>query len=285
MNKYMYSTRYFYKDVIATLMLVMLLAVSCTFAYGVKNDKKDDNTINYKVTVIDSAQNAPMELVNLVMKRGDQVMHVNLTNHFGVAIFHDIEQGKYELVSNFIGYRELSVPVLVDPTHNSIKLLMQEKAIGLKEVVVSGTKGGQVSNYIDIRTGNKTFDVETYHAAPSTRMTTVIQQNLTGAVRAPTGEVHIRGQHGEFSYFIDGIPIPLGVFGGLNEVVDTKVIKDITFYTGGFPAWYGGQSAAIIDIQNRVPPGGFHLNLSTYAGSYLTSSNQNLGDKVGVFKA
>ncbi len=140
-----------------------------------------------------------------------------------------------------------------------------------------------VSNFVDIKTGHQTFEGETFHAPPSSRMTTLIQQNLTGAVRAPTGEVHIRGQHGEFSYYIDGIPIPLGVFGGLNEVVDPRVIKLITFYTGGFPAEYGGQVAALINVQNQVPPGPFHLSLSTYGGSYLTSGD-NLGSKVGSFK-
>jgi len=61
-----------------------------------------------------------------------------------------------------------------------------------------------------------------------------------GAARAPTGEVHIRGHHGEFTYYVDGIPVPLGVFGGLNEVVDPKAIDRATFITGGFAAEYGG---------------------------------------------
>ena len=105
-----------------------------------------------------------------------------------------------------------------------------------------------------------------------------------GAVRAPTGEVHINGMHGEFTYYVDGIPVPLGVFGGLNEVVDPKVIDRATFITGGFPAEYGGQMAAVIDLNNRVPSGQFHLDASTYAGSYLVSGD-TLGSRVGWLKA
>jgi hypothetical protein len=100
-------------------------------------------------------------------------------------------------------------------------------------------------------------------------MTNLIQENVMGAARAPTGEVHIRGQHGEFTYYVDGIPVPLGVFGGLNEVVDPKAIERATFITGGFPAEYGGQMSAIIDLNNRVPTGRFQLDASTYVGSYL----------------
>ena len=102
-----------------------------------------------------------------------------------------------------------------------------------------------------------------------------MQENVLGAVRAPTGEVHIRGQHGEFTYYIDGAPIPLGVFGGLNEVVDPKVIERATFLTGGFPAEYGGQMAAVVDVQNRVPTGSFHLDFSTYGGTYAPNGSKD----------
>lgn len=202
-----------------------------------------------------------------------------------MAVFNDVEVGNYLLTSQYIGYKTISTPVKIDRIHNSIKIPLVESAIGLDAVVVTGTKENKVSNFTDIKTGNRTFELETFHPSPEARMTTVIQENLTGAVRASTGEVHIRGQHGEYTYLIDGIPIPLGVFGGLNEVVDPSVIKSITFYSGGFPAEYGGQSAAIIDVRNQVPPGKFQLNLSTYGGSYLTSNNENLGSKVGTFKA
>ncbi len=96
--------------------------------------------------------------------------------------------------------------------------------------------------------------------------------------------VHVRGMHGEYTYYIDDIPIPLGVFGGLNEIVDPKVVDRATFLTGGFPAEYGGQTAAIIDMQTRVPSGRFHLDASTFGGSYLTSGD-NIGDRVGMLKA
>ncbi len=250
-----------------------------------KNYKEKVNTINFQITVSDSAQNIPLELVTVILKRGNKIINVRSTNQFGIATFDDIDAGNYIIQSQYVGYKTSINNVRIDREHRSYKVLLEESAIGLNEVVVRGTKINHVANYVDIRTGVKTFGLETFHPTPEAKMTTVIQENLTGAVRAPTGEVHIRGQHGEYTYLIDGIPIPLGVFGGLNEVVDPNVIKDITFYTGGFPAEYGGQCAAIIDIKNQVPHGGFQMDLSSYAGSYLTSNNENLGSQVGTFKA
>ncbi len=266
-------------------LLIILVIYLNPIAYSLPKEIKNSNTHNFSVTVVDSAHNTPLELVTLILKQNGKIVNVKETNQFGVAHFIDIAAGNYFIFTQYIGYKDISIPVRIDQLHNNIKILLQESAIGLKEIVVTGKKENHVSNYIDVKAGYKSFELETFHPAPEARMTTVIQENLTGAVRAPSGEVHIRGQHGEFTYLIDGIPIPLGVFGGLNEVVDPGVIKNITFYTGGFPAEYGGQIAAIVDIRNQVPPGNFHLNLSSYAGSYLTSNNENLGSNVGTFKS
>ena len=272
------------KSSVLIFSLILIISALLSNTRALAGDK-NTNTINYKVTVVDSTQNTPLELVNVLLKKSSSVVRIGETNKFGVAVLKDVVAGTYTLVTNYIGYKEFSAIVKIDPADNSFKVLLQESAIGLGEVVVTGQKESHVSNYVDIKTGFKTFETETFNASPSLRMTSVVQENLTGAVRATTGEVHIRGQHGEYTYFIDGIPIPLGVFGGLNEVVDSKVIKDITFYTGGFPAEYGGQIASVIKIQNRVPPNGFQLDLSTYAGSYLTSNGGDLGAQVGNFKS
>jgi TonB dependent receptor-like, beta-barrel/CarboxypepD_reg-like domain len=267
------------------LILLTVIFTLNIFVYAKGPKGSTVKQINLKVTVIDSSRNAPLELVDLILKRNETVININLTDHSGNAIFHDLEPGEYTLIAHFIGYKSYDSTINLNEGHNVITIHLAPSAIALGEVLVKGTKQVHVSNFINAQSGNLTFVGETYHAPPTFRTTALVQQNLTGAVRAPTGEVHIRGQHGEFSYFIDGIPIPLGVFGGLNEVVDPRVIKDIVFYTGGFPAEYGGQTAAVIAIRNEVPPGGFHLSLSTYGGSYLTSSNENLGPDVGAFKA
>ena len=270
-------------EIIILLMLFGLSINVCASVNKKEGDKKV-NTINYKITVVDSIENTPLSFVVLVLKRNGKFVNAKETDHFGIASFNDIEEGNYNLTAQLVGYKPYSIPVRIDKENDYLKILLAQNIIGLQEVIVTGEKISHLSSFIDLKTGNKTLELQTFHPAPGARMTTVIQENLAGAVRAPTGEVHIRGQHGEYSYIIDGIPIPLGVFGGMNEVVDPGIIKNITFYTGGFPAEYG-QSAAIIDIKNQVPPGKFHLSLSSYAGSYLTSNNENLGAKVGTFKS
>ncbi len=266
------------------VIIILLSFKSPAQGLNIQSGTKPEKQVNLYVTVLDSSSNQPLELVNLILLKDDQTININITNHSGQSVFHNLDQGQYTLSVHYIGYKAYTVPVDIKDANYKLIIRLPEETIGLGEVVVTGTKSNNVSSFVDIKSGRQIYEGETFHAPPAARMTTIIQQNLTGAVRAPTGEVHIRGQHGEFSYYIDGIPVPLGVFGGLNEVVDPKVVKIITFYTGGFPAEYGGQIAALINIRNQVPPGPFHLSLSGFTGSYLTSA-KNLGPDVGTFKS
>ncbi len=223
---------------------------------------------DFGVVVYDAQEKIPIGLARVVLQRGKKFIAQNPTNMVGQVLFRNVQPGSYRLTAWFVGYEIFTDSVLIDQDHTSFTINLSPQGSQVQGVEVVGQRELGVSN-IDMMTGNQTFESETYHPPPTNQMTNLIQQNLTGAARAPTGEVHIRGQHGEFTYYIDGIPVPLGVFGGLNEVVDPKVIDRATFITGGFPAEYGGQMSAIIDLNNRVPTGTFHLDASTYVGSYL----------------
>src|SRR5579862_8596996 len=237
--------------------------------------------VQYTVYVYDAAQRTPMELARIILRRGKTVVATTVTNVSGVGVLKDVDPGAYRLSVHFIAYYDYYDSVQIDESHIMDSVGMTPTS--QPAVVVTGEHELNVTSF-DLSTGNQVFESETYHAAPTTTTTTLVQENLLGAARAPTGEVHIRGQHGEYSYYIDGVPIPLGVFGGLNDVIDPRVIDRATFLTGAFPAEYGGQIAAAIDVQTRVPTGAFHLDASEYTGSYLASGD-SLGDRVGSLKA
>jgi hypothetical protein len=281
----------------------------CLYFYGYshaqsagRNSKKAG--VDVKVSVYDSNEKFPIGLAQVVLQRGEKIIAQSTTNTAGIVWFRDIQTGRYIITAWYAGYKTFIDSVLISPGHTSYIYNLSQWVTKINAVEVVGQHALGVSD-IDIQTGNQTFESETYHPAPTDMMTTLIQQNVMGAARAPTGEVHIQGQHGEYMYYIDGIPLPLGVFGGLNEVVDPTVINRATFITGGWPAEYGGQISAVIDLDNRVPTGTFHLDASTYVGSYLvfngskpfspgaevasgpssSAPGDTLGGRVGPFRA
>ncbi len=248
------------------------ISLFCSDTLLAKRDKiPPTQGITYTVVVYDGTNHLPLELARVGLYRGSSFVKGKVTNPEGRAVFTDAVAGKYTLVVRTVGYNDVTDTILIDKTHIFDSVTLSETG---EEVTVAGFHEPAITTF-DPSTGNQVFESETYHAPPTARMTQLVQENLMGAVRAPTGEVHIGGQHGEYTYYVDGAPVPLGVFGGLNEVVDPKVIERATFMTGGFPAEYGGQITAVIDIQNRVPTGAFHLDASTYGGSYMPSISKD----------
>jgi hypothetical protein len=290
------------------LFLIFLFPVIIALAFVSPTQARSGKTLDhltFTVTVRDAADNSPLQLARVTLRRSGGASSVQAaTNGMGKATFRELEAGRYFITVFYSSYNTFSDSISIDEKHQSFAVTLSEKDFNAAEVVVSASSDASTSS-IDLKTANQVFESEFSHAPPTARITNVIQENVTGAANAPTGEVHIRGQHGEFTYYIDGLPVPLGVFGGLNEVVDEKVIDRATFWTGGFPAEYGGQSAAIVDIQNRVPSGKFHLDFSTYVGSYLvfngtksfssgtdvpygkssSAAGDTLGGRVGPFRA
>ncbi len=66
------------------------------------------------------------------------------------------------------------------------------------------------------------------------------------------------GGPGENAYYVDGIRIPQinhfatqGTAGGALALVNADFIRDVTFFTGGFPVRYGDALSSVLLIQNR----------------------------------
>jgi len=98
----------------------------------------------------------------------------------------------------------------------------------------------------------------------------LITSTIAGAASAPSGEFHIRGSHGQYTYYLDGAPLPESVSGSFSDLIDPKNIETLRVLTGGFPAQYGNNLAAVFDVTARAgkigPPGGFVQQLVSQYG-------------------
>lgn len=86
---------------------------------------------------------------------------------------------------------------------------------------------------------------------------------------AASGDFHVRNEHANVQFRIDGILLPDGV-SGFGQVIETSFISSMTLLDGALPAEYGLHTAGIVDIQTRsgtYQPGG---SMSVYGGSHAT---------------
>ena len=65
-----------------------------------------------------------------------------------------------------------------------------------------------------------------------------------------SGSLHIRDDHGNVQYRINGVELPEGI-SGFGQSIDTRFADQIDFVTGALPAQYGLRTAGIINIQTK----------------------------------
>ena len=80
------------------------------------------------------------------------------------------------------------------------------------------------------------------------------------------GEVHIRNEHGNVQYRLNGVTVPQG-FSGFGALVDPRVAESITVITGTLPAQYGFRTAGVVDMKTRAQGFDFDGDVGIYGGS------------------
>ncbi len=218
--------------------------------------------------VQDSASNAPLPGATVVVSKDHQLVRQARADSAGSYHLRLSGPGAYVMSVRRLGYAEQARTVTLDtPAHvGRVDFRLSTVASRLETVIIA--PGAPVA--IEGQTGNQAFDQQDYHGSPTQTTSQIVQQAIAGAARAPTGEVHIRGQHAEYTYYIDGVPVPQGIGGSLNELFDPAIVDRIGFQTGGWDAEYGNQNIAIINVQTKIPDGGFHGEASAYAGSFAS---------------
>ena len=120
-----------------------------------------------------------------------------------------------------------------------------------------------------------------------------------GVAEDSFGVLHVRGEHANLQYRINGVLLPEGLT-GFGEELDTRFVDNVSLIDGSLPAQYGFHTAAIVDIKTKSGVftnggsismyGGAHSEVNpsfTYGGSapggvnYFTTGSY-LEDNLGI---
>lgn len=113
-----------------------------------------------------------------------------------------------------------------------------------------------------------TFSPETLARVPQGQDAPLSQVLLQapGVAQDGFGQLHVRGDHNEVQYRLDGVQLPegLAVFG---QALETRFAHSLSLITGALPSQYGILQAAVVDLRTRsgaTDPGG---EVSLYGGA------------------
>jgi outer membrane receptor protein involved in Fe transport len=84
---------------------------------------------------------------------------------------------------------------------------------------------------------------------------------------AASGELHVRNEHANLQYRINGIMLPDGV-GAFGQILDTGIVGSMALLTGALPAQYGFRTAGVLDIQTKADAFNNSGSVSVYGGSH-----------------
>jgi outer membrane receptor protein involved in Fe transport len=98
---------------------------------------------------------------------------------------------------------------------------------------------------------------------------------------AASGSLHVRNEHANVQYRINGIMLPDGV-GAFAQIIDTGIVGSLALITGALPAQYGLHTAAVLDIQTKADAFNNTGSVSVYGGSHGTfTTSAEYGGTIG----
>jgi outer membrane receptor protein involved in Fe transport len=92
-------------------------------------------------------------------------------------------------------------------------------------------------------------DLSNLPLGDSTPINQVILQ-APGVVQDSYGQLHVRGDHSNIQYRINGVVIPESI-SGFGQSLETRFANNISILTGALPAQYGYRTAAVVDIRTK----------------------------------
>ena len=140
----------------------------------------------------------------------------------------------------------------------------------LPSVDVISQKLDQARSQIEPSLGATTYQfgrgaIETLPQGDNSPLNDTLLQ-APGVAQDSFGQIHVRGDHNEVQFRLDGVQLPegLAVFG---QSLETRFAHSLSLITGSLPAQYGFNTAAVVDIttkSGRTDPGG---EISIYGGA------------------
>lgn len=141
------------------------------------------------------------------------------------------------------------------------------------DVQVNAKRLDRARNGLLPETGSSVYrfsqaDIETLPAGQDTPLNQVLLQ-APGVASDSYGQLHVRGDHANLQYRINGIIIPEPI-SGFGQALDTRIIDQVNLLTGALPAQYGYRTAGVVDIRTKSGDAGDGGSVSVFGGSHQT---------------
>ncbi len=204
---------------------------------------------------------------------GHAVAHVQ-SGADGRFRFDNVAPGTYAAVVDAAGYATGTSITTVAPGQTPAPLDVKlGKDTGALDVTVNAKRLDRARNGLLPDVGASVYrfsqaDIETLPQGENTPLNQVLLQ-APGVAYDSFGQLHVRGDHANLQYRLNGIIIPEPI-SGFGQSLDTRIIDQVNFVTGALPAQYGYRTAGVVDIRTKSGDTGNGGTIDVYGGSHQT---------------
>src|ERR1017187_7480041 len=189
----------------------------------------------------------------------------------GTFAFEGVAPGTYAVIAEKVQYQAGTAIVTVT-AGASATAPVTLAARGALDINVSVAKLVRGRNSLSPKTGSSQYtfqqsDIEALPQGDNTAFNDVLLR-APGVANDNFGQLHIRGDHANIQYRINGVILPEGIT-GFGSALDTRFASRIDLLTGALPAQYGYRTAGVVEIETKsaYESGG---RLGLYGGSHGT---------------
>ncbi|KAB1159814.1 TonB-dependent receptor [Tenacibaculum aiptasiae] len=257
------------------LILLMVFSVNL-FAQMPKGKLPKPGSVSGKV--IDQTTKEPLPYVNIIIKdTANKILTGGITSDNGTFSIKNIPEGKNIVEVQFIGYKTVSKPILINNKRRKINLgtiPLTEDSTTLDEVEVRA-ETSSVTQKVDRKVINVGKDLTSAGATASELLNNV--QSVS--VDSQTGNISLRGNE-NVRVLVDGKPTNIPASQLLKQIPSTS-IKSVELITNPSAKYNPeGMSGIINIVLNKNANMGFNgsVNTGLEAGHYVrynTSTNMN----------
>ncbi len=225
------------------------------------------------------SNNKPLEFANVLLKSSSFGTYTDSSGYF---LLENIPPGNYELIASMIGFQTFTQKIIIKSGEmlQLGDLIVEENALGLQEVVVTGTmKATYVTDSpikIDVITAKQ---LDTYLPTAASSIVESIQlvngvQEVIACGICYTNSISINGLPGPYTAILmDGTPIygNLAAVYGLNGIPN-MIIDRFEVIKGPNSTLYGSEAVAgVINIITKDPAKQPLLSVDIMGTSHLES--------------
>ncbi len=263
-------------------LVVALFTVMATVVYAAPIPGATDEIQG----TIKDALGRPLPGVNLVLKAPDEsVMGKTQSDIDGHFVFLSVAPGIYAILAEKTGFQSSTAIATVEAGTIATTTLTMTAEEAL-EVSVVAERLNQARNGLSPKTGGSIYrldqkDIDTMPDGDNTSFNQVLLQT-PGVANDSFGQLHVRGDHANLQYRINGVILPEGI-NGFGQAFDTRFVDRVDLLTGALPAQYGLRTAGVIEIDTKTSyeTGG---RVDIYGGSHNTvQPSFELGGSKGKF--